>query len=122
MPLIDVSDVLDDPDFATTFTVARKTQSIDNFGRASESGTTTTQTGVVYPASGRNLVRSAEGEMITGDIVVVTKYRLTEGNGATTQADVIGWGGTTYTVINTNDFSEYGAGFIKATCLKLSLN
>lgn len=121
MPTIDVSDVLNDPEFRTTFQVRRGTQSINSHGRATLAETTTTQSGVVYPANGRQLFRNAEGEHVAGDIIVISKFRLTNGSGAT-QADIVTWAGSEWTVIGVNDFSEYGQGFIVATCNKRMLN
>jgi len=121
MPLIDVSQLLHDPDFTTTFVVARGTQTVDSHGRASETRTTSTQTGVVYPASGNKLIRTPEGENIIGDITIVTQFQLTEGDGASNQADLVTWNGRTYTVVNTNDYSQYGNGFIEAVCIKKTL-
>lgn len=121
MPTLDVTRVLDNPKFKTSFDVSRKTQVVGNDGRATETGSTSTQSGVVLPAEGGKLVRTPEGETVSADIEIVTKFILTEGTG-TTQADIVTWNGDDYTVVDTNDFSEYGVGFIQAYGVKKALN
>ena len=121
MPTLDVTRVLDNPRFKTSFQVSRKTQVVGTDGRATETGPPSTQSGVVLPAEGGKLVRTPEGETAMADIEIVTKFLLTEGGGAT-QADIVTWKGSDYTVVDTNDFSEYGVGFIQAFCMKKALN
>lgn len=121
MPTLDVSDVISSPEFVTSIQVRRSTQSVASTGMASETVVSTqTIAGVVYPASGSRMVRTPEGEMITGDLSVVTRFQLTEGGG-TQQADVVIWKGKEYTVMNTSDFSEFGAGFMLAICVRRSI-
>lgn len=120
MPLLDVTDVLDDPDFKTTFVVKRTTQTVNNYGEAVETVVSSTQSGVVFPTSGKELFRKADAESVGGDIMVVTKFRLTTG-GSGVAADIIVWGGNEWTVMRTKDFSEYGQGFIQADCFKRTM-
>lgn len=67
------------------------------------------------------MFRIAEGEHVSDDITVVTKFRLTNGQD-NVQADIVIWGGREWTVIALEDFSEYGEGFIAAHCRKRTLN
>lgn len=120
MPNLDVSDVLDDPDFMTSFTVRRTTQTVNSYGETVETTTTSTQTGVVFPTSGKELLRNSDGENIGGDVMVVTKYLLTSGQD-NVEADIVIWGGHEWTVMRTKDYSEYGQGFIQANCYKRTL-
>jgi hypothetical protein len=123
MPLLDVSDVLGDPDFADTFTVLRKSQTISSGGIATDGTPTTTPnvSGVVQPDRGRALQRMAEGSTLTDAIKIFTKYALTAGDGAI-EADQIVWHGATYVVVNIMDWSGYGDGWIQATCDLNQLN
>jgi hypothetical protein len=126
MTTLDVTDVLGSPEFQTSFVVHRKNQSVNPAnGRAAESyvsGFPSTERGVVYPASGSKMARSPEGESVVADIVVVSKFKLTEGVDGVLQADVVTWNGRDYTVMNTNDYSQYGQGFIEAICVKKTIN
>ncbi len=115
MPLLDVSDILFDPDFADTMTVYRSTQTVGDDGIAVISTTSEDITGVVTAGKGDVLNRIAEGERISGSIMVHTTYRLTNGDGVT-DADELVWNGQRYVVAVTSDYSRYGAGFIAAEC------
>jgi len=114
MPLIDVSDILTDPDFATTFDVIRSVSTTAITGLASVAQTTYSAViGVVTSNEGDLLLRQAEGSMIKGSITIHTQFRLTDGQGSN-DADEITWNGARYVVSNVNDYSQYGAGFICA--------
>lgn len=122
MPRLDVNDLLFDPDFATTFDVTRKTQLVGDDGRAAfVTDVTPKVVGVVYPASGKQLVRGSDGEMVQGDITIVTPFKLTNGKGDL-DADVISWNGSRYTIKGTNDYSQFGRGFIIAVGQLLPVN
>lgn len=122
MPLLDASELIGDPDFTQKIMVQRRLLSEDDKGRTSAAASPPFEIeAIVYPASGSRLVPSPEGTMESGDIMVVTKTRLTEGSGQA-DADIVTIGGLRYTVFNTNDFSAFGAGFIVATCRQNRLN
>ena len=122
MPLLDVSEVLFDPDFADdTLICRRSTQTIDVHGRPQFTSADETFTGVVVPTKSLLLERLAESEVQRGSVTCITTYRLTTGGGST-EADILVWQGTEYTVVNTDDWSTYGAGFIAATCNLKPLN
>lgn len=115
MPLLDVSDVLLDPDFADTLVVWRYTETVDTKGRGGGSPTSTTILGVVTPDRAATLARQAEGANVSGSITVITQFRLTSSIGST-GADEIDWNGCRYTVMSVADCSRYGAGFVEASC------
>lgn len=116
MPLLDVSEVLTDPMFQTTFSVIRTTRGVSGTGRTTLSAVQTD--GVVGVITGNNdtkLNREAEGSRITSTITVHTQFALTDGDGAT-DADVVLYQGRQYVVTALGDYSDYGAGFIAAVC------
>ncbi|WP_448952134.1 hypothetical protein [Labrys neptuniae] len=115
MPLLDVSDILNDPAFADTFTVIRPQVTIDNHGRGSANPAQIPQSGVVTAKSGINLNRTPEGQIVYGSITIHTQFRLVEG-------DMLYWNGSRYTVAGVDDYSRYGGGFIAASCELLPLN
>lgn len=124
MPLLDVSDVLDDPDFQDSFSVTRNEQVVGNNGVATQTPVTTSQKGVVTMDDGTLAKRLPELERVEGAILVHTRFRLTDGTtgaapGENIPADIITWpetGGRQYTVHFVDNYSRYGAGFICAIC------
>lgn len=116
MALIDVSDVLIDPDFMDSITCTRYAQSVASTGMAANTATTSTFYGVVTSESGDILDRTETGERVKGSIVVHTAFRLRDGSGSSQTADMITWKGSTYTVSNVNDYSHFGRGFVSAIC------
>jgi hypothetical protein len=116
MPLLDVSDVLDDPDFREDgILVERNAVAVDDGGMASLGVTNYTISGVVCSASGSSLMRVPEGERNTDFISLHTKFRLISGEDGNT-ADVITYMGKRWTVYSINDYTRYGTGFVQALC------
>ncbi|MGI4812806.1 MAG: hypothetical protein ACRYG5_06515 [Janthinobacterium lividum] len=121
MPLLDVSDLLSDPDFADQLFCARQRQSVGEDGIAVNLACMTPFIGVVTADRAKELARLATGSTISGSILVNTVFRLTNGAPGI-DADIITWNGRRYTVIDVNDYSRYGAGFICASCDLLPLS
>lgn len=116
MPLLDVTDVLLDPDFLDTSPMClRNAQAVGNDGIAVNTPVQTPFFGVVTSLNGSVLQRVAEGSRITDTITVHTPFRLIAGQ-VGFDADVVLWGGLHWTVTNVNDYSRYGRGFVAATC------
>jgi hypothetical protein len=115
MPLIDVTEVLTDPDFATTVTLRRMTETVTTKGRASLASADSTIVGVVTPDRAATLQRQAEGANVSGSITLITKTRLIP-SGSAYGADEIVWNGWVYTVMSVADCSQYGTGFYEASC------
>lgn len=116
MALLDVTDVLLDPDFMDTGLVCnRMTQTVDDHGRATNAPAPVTFAAVVTSDKGDILHRNADGSRINGSITVHTPFRLSDGSTGQ-DADEIVWQGRTYTVVNVNDYSHFGRGFVCATC------
>ncbi|MDN7494835.1 hypothetical protein QZM89_06535 [Burkholderia gladioli] len=118
MAFLDVTDVLLDPDFMDTGLICnRMTQTVDAYGEATNTATPIPFSAVVTSDSGDILHRNADGSRIVGSITLHTPFRLRDGGpDATADADEIVWQGATYTVVNVNDYSHFGRGFVCATC------
>lgn len=114
MPLLDVSEVLTDPDFADTFTVYRQAVTVGNDGRAVLTETTSSAVGVVTPDMWSTLQRAPEGSNVSETITVITQFRLTSSVDGS-DADEIVWNGKRYVVIAVGDCSRYGPGFVEAS-------
>jgi len=121
MPLLDVSDVLLDPDFCDrTLVCERNAITTDNNGRGVVSTQTLPFSGVVTSDKGELLQRGAVGEHATDNITVITRFRLLDAKLATT-ADIVQWNGLRYTVTKVNSYSTYGIGFVEAGCEMIPL-
>lgn len=117
MALLDVSEILLDPDFMDMGLVCkRSTQAVGDNGRATNVVTPTSFAGVVTSDKGDILERLAGGERKKGSIIIHTIFRLTAGSGEDSIADVVTWQGRDYTVTNVNDYSHFGRGFVAAYC------
>ncbi|MFG1302717.1 hypothetical protein V5F34_01065 [Xanthobacter autotrophicus] len=114
MPLLDVSDVLLDPDFADTITVYRQAVTVGNDGRVVSTQTTFNTGAVITPDKFSTLQRMAEGSVVSETITVTTQFRLAPSIDGY-DADEILWNGKRYVVIAVGDCTRYGAGFIEAS-------
>lgn len=116
MPLLDVTEVLLDPDFVdTTLVCHRQIQSRDD-----DNFTTNTQqdipfSGVVTVDRSLEARRMTAGQNISGAILIVTKFRLTQGQPGL-DADVVTYRGREYRVTFVDPYTAYGAGFVQAHC------
>lgn len=116
MALLDVTDVLCDPDFIDRGLVCeRNTQTVGNDGIATNSVALMPFAGVVTSDNGDLLERSPEGERIKGNMTIHTRFPLDDGS-SVNAADIVQWRGRRYTVTVVNDWSHFGRGFICATC------
>ncbi len=117
MPLLDVvTDVLSDPNFIDSFSVTRNIQTITPLGRAVDTPTVIAKVyGVVMPVDNSIIDKFPQGEIEHGDIIIYTRFRLTDGGGAS-DFDIVTWNGATYQVKSTNDWSRYGPGYMEAIC------
>lgn len=116
MAFLDVTEVLLDPDFMDTGLICnRMTQTVDGHGRAQNTAASTQFAAVVTSDKGDILHRNADGSRIIGSITLHTMFRLIDGS-AGYDGDEVVWAGRTYTVVNVNDYSHFGRGFVCATC------
>lgn len=119
MPLLDVSFVLDDPLFADTIDIDRKTVTIGQNGRSQVTVQTFADvSAVVTQGTGDTLKLLPEGASVNGTIMVHTRFDLrTAADGVEPDEVVYPAGsGKRHIVTITSDYSRYGAGFVKAVC------
>lgn len=116
MALLDVTEILSDPDFVTTGLICeRPAQTIGSDGLAVNTLAQSTFVGVVTSADGDILDRMAVGERILGSITIHTRFILNDGS-AGFSADIVTFAGRRYTVSNVNDYGHFGRGFVSAQC------
>jgi len=122
MALLDVSEIVLDPDFADAIVCKRRSQTIGTNGRATNAAPVeTTFYGVVTEYDGDILERMEIGDKIKGSITIHSKFPLIEGAPGQT-ADIIAFRGREYTVARVENYSHFGAGFTAARCDLLPLS
>lgn len=118
MALIDVNELLYDPDFVSEAGALFYVRNVASIG---EDGivTTTPQRhafeGAVYPDRPANLDFYPEASRVASRIKIVTFTRL-QTMTDTTQADTIQWESKEFLVRAIEDYTNYGGGFVVATC------
>ncbi|MEG0867477.1 MAG: head-tail adaptor [Hafnia sp.] len=128
MPLLDVSEVLLDPDFMdTTLICHRQIQTVDADNFPTNSQQDIPFSGVVTVDRSLEAKRIAAGQTIGGAILIVTGFRLTQGQVATgttedLDADVVTYNGRNYRVTFVDPYTSYGAGFVQAHCELVEFN
>lgn len=119
MATIDVSELMEDPDFIDDIQIIARTQTVDQYGKGqTEEVAPRDAIGVVQPAtSGKVLERLPEGIRISDVITIWTKEKLkTDENDA--YSDLVVWNGERYTVKNAMPYGNWGDGYIQADCVR----
>lgn len=120
MPLLDVSDIVTDPDFADRFSVIRRKETVDDMGRASIGEQVFKKVlGVVTMGSPNDLERKDDYQNFTRSITVVTRFAV---QGAVTgyQPDIIEWRGTRHLVKVCQPYPQFGRGFYQVECSSMA--
>ena len=116
MALLDVSEILTDPDFADKFNVRRRSETVDTHGRSTVAEQLFSQVvGVVTAISPSDLDRREDYQAMTRSISIVCQFRLrgeTDGG----QPDIVVWRGNNYIVKHIDPYPQFGRGFIQAEC------
>jgi galactose-6-phosphate isomerase len=121
VPQLDVSELMTDIDFVETrLTCLRMAQRVGANGLAVNTPIPIPFFGVVTMIRGNVLNRNAVGEIITGSILICTRFRLLDGKSGFT-ADVVLRETRQYTVTEVLPYSRFGRGFVEATCELLPL-
>lgn len=115
-PLLDVSEVLEDPMFLEMLTVKRRAITIGSNGRETVTETVFNPYGVVNAGSPGDLIRTDAYEAARNVISVHVKaFRLIDPENGR-RPDTVVWQGDEYVVKKSYNYSQYGAGFIAADC------
>lgn len=121
MAQLDVSELMYDLDFLErNMTCLRMAQTVGQNGLAVNTPIPIPFNGVVTMVTGNDLRRDAVGELITGSILICTRFRLLDGKSGFS-ADIVVHNTRQYTVANVLPYSHYGRGFVEATCDLLPL-
>jgi hypothetical protein len=114
--MIDVDELLVDPDFTQLVDIITSIETVNSGGLAVR--TLKTDSGVVaivQSNGGEKLIRLADGSRISDAINIWCRHSLHAAT-AKTAADIVVWEGQRYVVKVSNDWSQYGIGWFKATC------
>jgi hypothetical protein len=115
MPLLDVTEILDDDDFSDTFSVIRRTESVNS--STGRSAVTTVQTDNlvgVLTFEGGDLDRQDTAQMTTRLLNIITTFRL-RGSNTANQPDIVIYDGVQFTVKSVEGWHKFGDGFVSAT-------
>ena len=116
MALIDVSDLLRDPDFTNIVTLIRRTSSINGHGEHTMTENACNIVASVQGADAEELERLPEGARLHDLITVYYRGDL-QAESVGGYSDLIVWQGRRYTVkIVDENFMNFGAGFTRAIC------
>jgi hypothetical protein len=121
MPNIDVTDLLFDLDIAgETFQVVRRRQVVNAFGETQLLSITYNAIGQIAPAARTYLERTEGYTSQQKDIQVITTFKLfgpsKDGAHNLYEPDLIFWKNGFFICNKVEDYSQYGAGMVAATC------
>jgi hypothetical protein len=120
MPLLDVTQILTDPDFADSFAVRRRTDVIDSHGRSVPTEQTFSPViGVVTANSPSDLDRKEDYQTMSRSITVVCRFAL-RGETTDSQPDIVVWRGSNFLVKHVDLYPHFGAGFFQAECSSMN--
>ncbi|MDE9437838.1 head-tail adaptor [Xenorhabdus bovienii] len=116
MDLLDVTDILSDPDFCdTSLTVKRRVTSVDSDGFPTTTDTISPFSGVVTVDRSVEAQLRMSGQVVTGSILIITTERLIAGETGRA-GDIVTYQNREYLVKLVDPYTAYGAGFVQAHC------
>lgn len=118
---LDVAEILDDPDFVDMVSVVRRSQVVDEHGRATISSTTIKGVVMAISPTGRNDVeRLDDSQKQLRSIKAVTRFRL-QGPTVGMHADMVSWQGSMYLVAVVDPYTQFGGGFVEAILVSTNI-
>ena len=117
--MLNVSELLQDPDFAQPFSIQRSSGAFVSGGFETIT-TTVAAWGVILPASDQDLAQVPAGDRVTGTISIHTAQQLfqTHGGSQPGLSDVIAWNGETYRILQLFPYQDFG--YTKALAARMS--
>ena len=105
---IDVSEIVHDPDFCTTFTVIKQGESEWVRGVLQRKTTETTVEGIVQPSSSKDLELLDTADRVNGMKTFITDEVSLDVSSTEKTSDVCVWKGQRYKLIQTFDYAANG--------------
>lgn len=122
MPLLDVSELLGDPDFFDNYPVLRANRTIDQHGRVQNALAPFTIVACIQPATSQQVEMLPEATRISGGtIAVVTQTRLVALS-PSTAGDIVQYKSRNWRVVQIDDWSEWGEGYYLAMAQLMDLD
>lgn len=113
--MIDVSELMDDPEFCTDFQLRRISGAFQDEGEwVNGSPVILERLGAIHPASASQLKLLPEGERRDFTIAVYSDQDILMADGTGIQSDVVIWKGKTFRVAYSKDWSDNGYWFALA--------
>lgn len=116
MALIDVSELLTDPDFVDPISIIHRTQVVNSMGENTLTEAAVCTVGSVQPASGKTLMRLPEALRVANISSFWVKGKIVA-DGSTKYPDLLTFRGKRYQVQTVFDWSNYGQGYCEGTCV-----
>lgn len=110
MALIDVSDLLNDPDFVNFFTIVRRTATVNDSGENILTESRLGAIGSIQAGNGDTLKRLPEAARKENAITVYTKTELRADN-CGGYSDILIWKNQRFQVLTISPWGNYGAGW-----------
>lgn len=104
--MVNVQDLIQDPDFAQPFTIYRKTGAWQD-GAYTQSEQQLTAYGIIIAANAKDLLQVPEGDRVKGIMVFYSTEPLLVTNSAGTSDQVV-WRGERYRLFPTWPYVDYG--------------
>lgn len=120
MALLDVSEILTDPDFVDTFTVVRRTEGVSEKGRAILTLEGFAASGVVTAAGPNDLRRLPDAQLQDRTLSIVSRFQFF-GASVGYQPDLIQWRNDLYIVSVLDLYPQFGRGFTQVIAPSIDL-
>lgn len=108
-----------------SFTVARRQEIVDGFGRSQITTTRLSASGSITPSGDNMLARDENYQTQGNTITIITAFKLRgpskDALSRNYQPDIIEWRGGRYIVETLNDWSGGGGGMVEAECKSIDL-
>jgi len=121
MSSIDVSEILNDPDFVQELTLIRRSSCVDGYGQNRIAETPICTIGCVQPISGRTLQRLPDAMRNANVQSFWIKQKLVN-DSRSAYPDVIVKQGKRFIVQVVFDWSDWGEGYTEGTCVAQGTN
>lgn len=112
MAKLDVSFLMNDPDFVDPVSIVRRTTTINDYGENQLGETTITAIASVQAADGETLASLPEAARLTDVRNIFTKTELIQDENGK-YSDVIIWQGKRYILMHVRPWDNFGAGWFK---------
>lgn len=117
MALLDVSEVLESPEFIDAFEIIRRSKTVNDFGELELVESNVVAYGSMQSATAQDFEQGTDYSKISGAVKVFSKSQL-KAESDSDYADVIVWRGVRYFVKSVENWANFGAGFCIAVCQK----